>query len=96
MKKSRFSDSQIVAILRQEQCGHPVPELCREHGISSALFYKWQAKFGDAEAPLRIRLQALEKEYQQLKKMYQEKCRKTELIQEVLAKRIKDNTDMPL
>ena len=44
MKKSRYSDSQIMAILRQADAGTPVPELCREHGMSSASFYKWRAK----------------------------------------------------
>ena len=46
MKTSRFSDSQIIAILKQAEGGSPVPELCREHGISSATFYKWRARFG--------------------------------------------------
>ena len=46
MKKSRFSDSQIIGVLKQAEAGIPVPELCREHGISSATFYKWRAKFG--------------------------------------------------
>ena len=46
MKTSRFSDSQIIAILKQAEAGSPVPELCREHGISSATFYKWRSKFG--------------------------------------------------
>ena len=44
MKKSRYSDSQILAILKQAEAGTPVPELCREHGMSSATFYKWRAK----------------------------------------------------
>jgi putative transposase len=45
MKKSRFSDSQIIGVLKQEEAGVPVPELCREHGISSATFYKWRANW---------------------------------------------------
>jgi len=46
MKKSRYSDSQIISILKQAEAGTPIDELCREHGMSSASFYKWRAKFG--------------------------------------------------
>ncbi|MBN0911067.1 transposase, partial [Pseudomonas aeruginosa] len=56
MNTSRFSDSQIIAILKQAEVGSPVPELCREHGISSATFYKWRAKFGGMDASLMARL----------------------------------------
>ncbi len=54
MKTSRFSDSQIISILKQAEAGSPVPELCREHGISSATFYKWRAKFGGMDASLML------------------------------------------
>ena len=60
MKTSRFSDSQIIAILKQAEGGSPVPELCREHGISSATFYKWRSKFGGMDASLMARLKELE------------------------------------
>jgi hypothetical protein len=50
MKKSRFTDSQILAVLKQVEAGTPVPQLCREHGISSAMFYKWRSRFGNANA----------------------------------------------
>ncbi|MBB3804952.1 putative transposase, partial [Xanthomonas arboricola] len=50
MKTSRFTDSQIIAVLKQAEVGTPVPELCREHGISSATFYKWRSKFGGMDA----------------------------------------------
>lgn len=60
MKKSRFSDSQIIAILKQAEGGKPVPELCREHGFSSATFYKWRSKFGGMDASLMARLKELE------------------------------------
>ena len=52
MKKSRYTDSQIISILKQAEAGTPVPELCREHGMSNASFYKWRAKFGGMDASL--------------------------------------------
>ena len=72
MKKSRFSDSQIIAVLKQAEAGKPLPELCREYGISSATFYKWRAKFGGMDASLMTRLKELEAENARLKKMYAE------------------------
>ena len=56
MKTSRFTDSQIMAILKQAQAGMPAPELCREHGISIASFYKWRAKYGGMDASMMSRL----------------------------------------
>jgi putative transposase len=87
VKTSRFSDSQIIAILKQAEAGSPVPELCREHGISSATFYKWRAKFGGMDASLMARLRELEDENRRLKKMYAEERRKAEIIQEAMAKK---------
>jgi putative transposase len=52
VKTSRFTDSQIIAILKQADAGSPVPELCHEHGISNAMFYKWRAKYGGMDASL--------------------------------------------
>ena len=52
MKKSRFTDSQIMAVLKQAEAGTPVLDLCREHGISNATFYKWRAKFGGMDVSL--------------------------------------------
>ena len=72
MKTSRFTDSQILAILKQAEGGLPVPELCREHGMSSATFYKWRAKFGGMDASLMKRMKELEDENRRLKKMYAE------------------------
>ena len=54
MKTSRFTDSQIIAILKQAEGGSPIPELCREHGISNPTFYKWRSKFGGMDASLMV------------------------------------------
>lgn len=87
MKRSRFSDSQIMAILKQAEAGSPVPELCREHAISSATFYKWRTKFGGMDASLLSRLRELEDENRRLKKMYADERLKAEIIQEAMAKK---------
>ncbi len=87
MKTSKFSDSQIVAILKQAKAGTSVPELCREHNISSATFYKWRSKFGGMDASLVSRLKELEEENRRLKKMVVEDCLKCEILQEAMAKK---------
>jgi putative transposase len=87
MKTSKFTDSQIMTILKQAEAGSPVPELCREHGMSSATFYKWRAKFGGMDASLMARLKELEAENARLKKMYAEERLKAEIIQEAMAKK---------
>ena len=63
MKTSRYSDSQILSILKQAENGIAVPELCREHGMSSATFYKWRAKYGGMDASLMVRMKELEEDY---------------------------------
>lgn len=81
MKKSRFTDSQIIAVLKQAQAGTPVPELCREHGFSSATFYKWHSKFGGMEVSMVGRMKELEEEEnRRLKKMYAEAQLSTDLL----------------
>ncbi len=87
MKTSKFTDSQIMAILKQAEAGTPVRELCREHGMSSATFYKWRAKFGGMDASLMARLKELEAENARLKKMYAEERLKAEIIQEAMTKK---------
>lgn len=87
MKKSRFSDSQILAVLKQAEAGTPVPELCRTHGISSATFYKWRAKFGGMDASMMSRLKELEDENRRLKKMYAEAQMSADILKEALAKK---------
>ena len=87
MKRSRYSDSQIMAILKLADAGTPVSELCREHGMSSAAFYKWRAKYGGMDASLMSRLKELETENRQLKKMYAEERLKAEIVKEALEKK---------
>jgi putative transposase len=87
MKTSKYSDSQILAILNQAESGIPVPELCREHGMSSATFYKWRAKYGGMDASLMARMKELEEENRRLKKMYAEERLKSEIIKEAMAKK---------
>jgi putative transposase len=84
MKKSRFTDSQIVAILKQAEAGTQVADLCREYGMSSASFYQWRSKYGGMDASLMRRLKELEAENARLMKMYAEERIKSELRQEAL------------
>ena len=87
MKKSRFTDRQIIAILKQAEAGTPVAELCREHGISNATFYNWRSKYGGMDASLMKRMKELEEENRRLKKMYAEERLKAEIVQEALEKK---------
>jgi putative transposase len=73
-----------MAILKQAENGVPVPELCREHGMSNASFYKWRAKFGGMDTSMIKRMKELEDENRRLKKMYAEERLKSELRKETL------------
>ena len=84
MRKSSFSDSQIMSILKQAEAGTPIPGLCREHGFSNATFYKWRAKYGGMDASLMARMKELEAENARLKKMYAEERIKAEIRKEAL------------
>lgn len=75
MKTSRYTDSQIVAILKRAEASSPVPELCCENGVRNATFYKWPSKFG-TDASLMARMKKLEEENRRLKKRYAEQRRK--------------------
>ena len=87
MKNGRFSDSQIMGILKQAESGVPVSELCREHGMSSASFYKWRAKYGGMDASMVSRMKAMEAENKRLKRMYAEMSMQNDLLKEALGKK---------
>ena len=87
MKKSKFSDSQIMAALKQGEAGLPVPQICRGLGISSATFYKWRAKYGGMDASLMGRMKELEEENRRLRKLYMDEKLKAEIVAEALAKK---------
>ena len=87
MKKSRYTDTQIIAILKQNEAGTSVADLCREHGMSHASFYKWRSKYGGMDASLMKRLKELEDENRRLKKMYAEERLKCEIAREAIEKK---------
>lgn len=87
MKKSRYTDSQILSILKQNETGTSVTDLCREHGMSDATFYKWRSKFGGMDTSLMKRMKELEDENRRLKKMYAEERLKCEIAREAIAKK---------
>lgn len=87
MKKSRFTDCQIMGALKRVEAGPAVPEICREVGISTATFYKFRAKFGGMDTSMMSRMKELEDENRRLKKMYLEEKLKAEIANEYLAKK---------
>ena len=87
MKTSRFSETQILGILKQAEGGLPVPELCRQHGMSDASFYKWRAKYGGMDASMISEKKALEDENLRLKRMFADLAMQNELLKEALGKK---------
>jgi putative transposase len=87
MKKSKFSESQIVAILKEGESGVPVAQLLRQHGISQATYYKWKSKYGGLEASELKRIRELEAENAKLKKMYAELALENNAIKDVLSRK---------
>src|SRR5215472_1951193 len=86
MKRSRFSEEQIIAILREQEAGTKTVEVCRKHGISDATFYKWKAKYGGMEVPDARRLKALEDENAKLKRLLAEAVLDNAMLKDVAAK----------
>jgi putative transposase len=87
MKKSRYSESNIIAILKQAEAGSTVPDLCREHGMSSATFYKWRTKYGGMDASMMSRMKELEDENRRLKKMYVDVQMQADVLKEAMTKK---------
>jgi putative transposase len=87
MKLTKYSEPQILAILHWAEGGVPVAELCREHGMSNASFYKWRAKYGGMDASLISQMKAVEDENRRLKKMFAELSMQNELLKEALGKK---------
>jgi putative transposase len=87
MKRSRFSEEQIIAILREQESGVATAEVCRKHGVSSATFYKWKAKFGGMDVSDARRLRTLEAENAKLKKLLAEAMLDNAILKDVAAKK---------
>ncbi len=88
MKKSRFTETQIVKILKEVESGRLVKEVCREHGISDATYYNWKSKYGGMEASDVKRLKDLEEENRRLKQMYAELSLDHKILKDVIEKKL--------
>jgi putative transposase len=87
MKRSRFNEEQIIAILKEQEGGMPTAEVCRRHGISSATFYKWKAKFGGLDVSEARRLRSLEEENSRLKKLLAEAMLDNAVLKDLASKK---------
>ena len=87
MKRSRFSEEQIIAVLKEQEAGMPTAEVCRHHGISSATFYKWKSKFGGLEVSDARRLRTLEQENSRLKKLLAEAMPDNVVLKDLASKK---------
>ena len=87
MKRSRFTEEQIIGILREQEAGVPVADLCRTHGLSSPTFYKWKARFGGMDVSEARRLKALEDENAKLKRMLADSMLDNVALKDLLGKK---------
>ncbi len=87
MRKSKFTEHQIVSILKQHEAGVRVADICREHGISNATFYQWKAKYGGLDASQLKQLKELQDENGRLKRMYAEMCMMHDALKQVIEKK---------
>ena len=87
MKRSRFTEEQIIAILKEQEAGVPVADLCRKHGVSNASIYKWKAKYGGMDVSEARRLKALEDENAQLKKLLADSMLDNAALKDLLGKK---------
>lgn len=87
MKRSRFSEEQIIGILKEQEAGMGTADVCRKHGVSSATFYKWKARYGGLEVSDARRLKALEDENAKLKKLLAEAMLDNAILKDVAAKK---------
>ncbi len=88
MRKSRFSEHQIIAILKEVEKGRVVKDICREHSVSEATYYQWKAKYGGMEASDIKKLRALEEENRRLKQMYADLSLENHALKDVIAKKL--------
>lgn len=86
MKKSRFSETQIIKILKEAEAGQRVEDVCRRHGISKSTYYKWKAKYGGLEPSQVKRLKELEEENRRLKQMYAELSLEYQVLKDIVEK----------
>ena len=88
MRTSKFSETQIVAILKEADAGAKIKDLCRKHGISDATYYKWKSKYGGLDASELKRVKELEGELSQYKRMYAELARENDAMKDLIAKKL--------